>query len=157
MKTNLSLIILVMLLGLLSVGALFGGGALMISPNGNLLQMPISFLDSSPFKNFFMPGLILFSILGLFPIIVILGLIKKPTCKICEMVNLLKDMHWAWSFCIYISFGLIIWIQAQMIFLKTVFWLQTFYMTYALILLIILLLPPTRRSFNKENITRVQI
>jgi len=153
MKTNFALIILVILLGFLSIGAIFGGGALMISPNGNLLQMPISFLETSPFTSFFFPGLILFSIIGLFPLIVILGLIKKPKCKICEMLNLLKDMHWAWSFCIYISFGLIIWIQTQMIFLKTVFWLQTFYIIYALILLIILLLPPIRKSFSKESIT----
>ena len=149
MKTNPSLILLVILLILLSAGALFGGGALMISPDGNLLQMPISFLESSPFKNFFIPGLILFSIFGLFPIIVIIGLIKKPSCRICDMLNLLKDMHWSWSFCIYISFALIIWIQVQMMILNTVFWLHTFYVAYALTILIILILSPIRRSFNE--------
>ena len=149
MKTNPSLILLVILLILLSAGALFGGGALMISPDGNLLQMPISFLESSPFKNFFIPGLILFSIFGLFPIIVIIGLIKKPSCRICDMLNLLKDMHWSWSFCIYISFALIIWIQVQMMILHTVFWLHTFYVAYALTILIILILSPIRRSFNE--------
>lgn len=151
MKTNASLIILIILIGLLSIGALGGGAALMISPDGSLMQMPISFLDSSPFGNFFLPGLILFTVLGIFPALLIPGLVRKPVCKICERINLLSDMHWAWSFAVYLSFALIIWIQVEMIILKTVFWLQTFYMTYGLVLLVILLLPPVRASFRKGN------
>jgi hypothetical protein len=153
MKTKVLLILLVTLLGLLSLGALFGGGALMISPSGDLLRMPKSNLGTAPFNDFFLPGLILFSILGILPVIVIIGLIKKPKCKICESLNLLKDMHWAWSFCFYVSFAIIIWIQVEMIFLKAVFWIHTFYMAYALIIIIILLLPTMRISYKKENIS----
>jgi hypothetical protein len=153
MKSKVLLIILIILLGLLSVGALFGGGALMIAPTGDLLKIPLSILGNSPFKDFFTPGLILFSVLGLLPGIVIYALIKKPECKICEALNLFWDMHWAWSFCIYISAALIIWIQVEMIYLQTVSWLHTFYMGYALIIILIALLPGIRDTCKKENIS----
>jgi hypothetical protein len=153
MKTKVHLTILVILLGLLSIGALYGGGALIISPSGDLLRMPKSNLGTAPFNDFFIPGLILFSVLGVLPAIVIIGLIKKPRWRILESLNLMKDMHWAWSFSLYVSYAIIIWIQVEMIFLHTVFWVHTFYMAYALIIIMILLLTPMRSTFKKENIS----
>jgi hypothetical protein len=150
MNKNVLLFILVFLLGFLSLGAIFGGGALMIYPGGELLRMPTSNLGTAPFKNFFIPGLILFSALGLLPVIVIIGLIEKPGWKICESLNLIKDMHWSWTFCIYVAFATIIWIQVEMIFLQVVLWIHTFYMAYALLIIIVSLLPPLRKSFRKE-------
>jgi len=153
MKTRVLLYILIILLGLLSIGALFGGGALIISPSGELLNMPSSNLGSSPFKNFFVPGLILFSILGIIPGILMYALIKKPKCKFCDSLNLFNDMHWAWSFCIFVSFALNIWIQIEVYYLQEVIWVHIFYMMYALILILILLLPQIRNVFKKANIS----
>jgi hypothetical protein len=42
---------LIFLLGFLSLGALGGGGSLIISPGGNLIGMPLSLLKKSPFHN----------------------------------------------------------------------------------------------------------
>ncbi|MBW6490652.1 MAG: hypothetical protein K0B15_05580 [Lentimicrobium sp.] len=153
MKTNFLLVIVVALLGLLSIGAFYGGGALMISTDGSLIKLPAVYLEALPFKNYFLPGLILFSVFGLLPLMVIFGLIRKPECTICERLNVLKDMHWACTFCLYISFALIIWIQVQIITLQTIFWLQSFYMFYALIMIIILLLTPVRSSYDKKKIS----
>ena len=49
---------------LLSVGALGGGAALMLGPRGEILPLPLSALQGSPFESYLVPGLILFSILG---------------------------------------------------------------------------------------------
>jgi hypothetical protein len=150
MKTKPALYTLIILLALLSLGALFGGGTLIISPSGELLRMPISNLGTAPFKDFFVPGLILFSDLGLMPGILIYALIKKPKCSFCEHLNFFKDMHWAWSFCIYVSFALIIWIQVEMFYLQTVMWVHTFYMIYALVLIFLAILPNIRLRYKKE-------
>ncbi len=64
------------LLALLGLGAMFGGGVLIISPSGKLFGMPLSMLENSPFNDFLIPGIILFSLLGLAPIGVALALIK---------------------------------------------------------------------------------
>ena len=47
----------------LSVGALAGGGALMLGPRGEIIPLPVSALKGSPFESYFVPGLILFSVL----------------------------------------------------------------------------------------------
>jgi hypothetical protein len=69
MKPNVTRNILLILLVFLGLGAIGGGGALIISPSGDLLKMPVSLIEKSPFSNFLVPGIILFSILGLVPII----------------------------------------------------------------------------------------
>ena len=49
----------------LGVGAVGGGLALMAGPNGEILPIPVSALSGSPFANYFVPGAILFTILGI--------------------------------------------------------------------------------------------
>jgi len=51
----------------LGLGALFGGGALILAPDGHLLGMPVKLLAGSPFPSFLVPGIILFSLLGVAP------------------------------------------------------------------------------------------
>jgi hypothetical protein len=53
----------------LSVGALGGGGALMLGPRGEIIPLPLSALKGSPFETYFAPGLILFCVLGLGPLV----------------------------------------------------------------------------------------
>jgi hypothetical protein len=53
---------------LLSFGALGGGAALMLGPRGQIIPLPLSALQGSPFDSDFMPGLVLFGILGLGPL-----------------------------------------------------------------------------------------
>ncbi len=50
---------------LIGLSAAPSGIFLMIFPDGSKLKMPLSILDRSPFSSFFLPGLILFSVIGL--------------------------------------------------------------------------------------------
>jgi len=131
------------------LGAIGGGGALIISPSGKLLGMPLSMLEESPFNSFFVPGIILFSVLGFIPLCLIFALLKKPESKFAENINFFKDMHWAWTYSIYIAFVLIFWIQIQMVFLSTVYWLHTFYMFFAVLIIFVALLPQVRNLYKK--------
>jgi hypothetical protein len=71
-------IIAIILLFFNGVSAIFGGGGLILDPTGASMQMPIEFLASSPFNNFLIPGIILFSVNGLFNLFVgILGIRKN--------------------------------------------------------------------------------
>ena len=47
------------------MGALYGGLNLIVYPNGNSLQLPLEYLQHSPFNNYFIPGVILFVMNGL--------------------------------------------------------------------------------------------
>ena len=53
---------------LLAVGALAGGAALMLGPRGEILPLPVDALAGSPFSTYFVPGLVLLTVLGIGPI-----------------------------------------------------------------------------------------
>ena len=54
---------------LLGVGAIAGGLALILGPRGEIIPMPLSALAGSPFDTYLGPGLILFSVLGVAPLV----------------------------------------------------------------------------------------
>ena len=138
------------LLAFLGLSAIGGGGALIISPSGKLLGgLPLSLLQNSPFDNFLIPGIILFVVLGLFPTLLIFALLKKIPSPFAEGFNFFKDLHWAWSFSIYVAFALIIWLQTEMYFLQAVGWLHNFYMLFSILLIFVALLPQVRGFYKK--------
>ncbi len=144
--------ILLFLLSFLGISAIGGGGALIISPSGKLLGgLPLSILEKSPFNDFLIPGIILVAVLGVLPCLTVWALIKKPDCKTADYFNFFKDMHWAWSYCIYIAFALIIWIQVETIFVQGTGWLQTFYMLFSIPLVFVALLPKVRNLYKKQH------
>jgi len=144
--------VFLIVLGFLALGAIGGGTVLIISPTGELMGIPLSEFKNIPFDSYLIPGIILFSVLGVIPLLLIIALLKKPESKIAEHVNIFKDMHWSWTFSIYIAFILIGWIHIQLIFLQgVVHWLQTFYMFYAILILIIALLPQMRYLYKKKS------
>jgi hypothetical protein len=54
---------------LLGVGAIAGGLALILGPRGEIIPLPVSALAGSPFQTYLGPGLILFTVLGLGPLV----------------------------------------------------------------------------------------
>jgi len=149
MKTNSIRNILLILLAFLGLGAVGGGGALIVSPSGDLLKMPLSLIEKSPFRSYLIPGIILFSVLGLAPSLLVFALIKKPKWIFAEQINFFKDMHWSWTFSIYAGFALIIWLQLEMQFLQSVYWVHTFYMFLAIAIIFVALLPQIRNQYYK--------
>ena len=149
MKTKATRNVLLFLLAFLGLGATFGGGVLIISPSGKLFGMPLSMLENSPFNSFLIPGIILFLVLGLVPLLLVFALLKTPNFKWAEKLNFFNDMHWSWTFTIYVAFALIGWIQIEMLFLGGAHWLQTFYMFLAVSIIFTALLPQVTDLYKK--------
>jgi hypothetical protein len=85
------------LFGLLVVqalGGIAGGAALAVRPNGDLLKMPLSYIEDSPFHDYRIPGLLLLLVLGVFPLAVAIGLLQRRP--------------WAWFGAFAVGCGLII-------------------------------------------------
>jgi len=119
------------------ISGLYGGIALVMDPSGDLLQMPVSILEHSPFENFLVPGFILLTILGILPIIVVYGLWKRR--------------FWSWNGALTVSVALIIWIGVQiwMVGYHPEPPLQLIYGLLGLILLILTVHPSVRNSFQE--------
>jgi hypothetical protein len=70
-------IIIISLLFIVAVNALFAGYSFMSDPTGSGLGAPLSLLRFSPFKNFFIPGLVLFTVNGVFNLVAGTALVLK--------------------------------------------------------------------------------
>lgn len=125
-----------------AVGAVYGGLALAIGPDGSILQIPVSWLQHSPFKSFLIPGLILCILLGLLPLVVAFGLVLKPNWKALEMLNIYPRRHWSLTYALYFGIMLVCWILIQLALVQQYFWLQPV-MGLIGVLIIILSLTPT--------------
>lgn len=82
------------LLVLQGLGGIGGGGALAIRPNGGLLKMPLSYIEDSPFHDYRVPGVLLLLVLGIFPLVVAIGLLQRRP--------------WSWFGAFAVGCGLII-------------------------------------------------
>lgn len=149
-KVKIARNVLLFVLGFLALGAIGGGAVLIISPTGEMIGLPLSEFKNLPFSSFLIPGIILLTVLGVVPALLIIALLRKSESKLAEKINLFKDMHWSWTFSVYVAFALIAWIQIQLIFLQSaVYWLHTFYTFYAILIVIIALLPQVRNLYKK--------
>ena len=71
----------------LGVGALGGGGALVLGSRGEIIPLPLSALNGSPFETYLVPGLILFCALGLGPLAAaLLAWRRHPLAPIATLV-----------------------------------------------------------------------
>jgi|GEM_PF-97956 len=142
--------LLIFLQMLLGVGAVFGGLGLIIDPGGQLIRMPVSFLEQSPFSNFLIPGIILMIMLGVLPLIVVIGLVRKRPWKIAEKLNIFPDRHWSWTYSFYTGFILIIWITLQVYFVQRVGIIHVVYIFWGLIIQALTILPPVQKYYSAK-------
>lgn len=147
MKRPIALYFLLLTLIIVSTGALSAGAMLIMRPDGSLLGMQPEWLEHSPFKNYLLPGIILFLFNGVFPFITLAGLIQKPVLRFPEKINLYPGRHWAWAWSLYSGIILIIWITVQLI-LTQYFWLQPVMIFAGLCIIICTLTPGVIRYYE---------
>jgi hypothetical protein len=131
----------------LGLGALLGGGAFLLAPDGHLIQMPISHLKNSPFSDFQVPGAVLFTLLGIYPIAVPYSLWRRPDWHWPDIFNPFKRIHWSWTGSMAAGVMLIIWItvQVQWVPLGLV---HIIYLGYGIVLLMLTLHPNIRHYYT---------
>lgn len=142
--------LLIFLIFFQGVSGLFGGLGLITDPSGEQLQMPLTFLEGTPFSNYIIPGIILFLILGCFPVLVGFGLFRQPDWEWAEQLNVYRDQHWAWTFSLYTAIALIIWIDVQIMMIGYGHFIQSFYAFLGAGILIVALLPPVKRNYARS-------
>jgi hypothetical protein len=130
-------------------GALFGGALLVIAPSGALLKMPLSSLDGTPFSDYRFPGLVLFFVLGVFPLFTAYALLRRPQIRWPEWLNIYRNQYWGWSFAVYTGILLVGWIliQGQLIGFGSM--LQGIYLVLGAVILITAVLPAVKRYYYR--------
>lgn len=143
---------LLALLLLEGIMALMGGYKLIKDPSGALVGMPIDILAHSPFSNFLIPGIVLFSLLGVFPLVVVFLLLRKPQWKFFSFFNLHSDRHYSWSFSLYVGLLIILWILFEVWWIGYVHPLQIIFSFLGMIIIILALMPSVKNHyFNNKK------
>jgi len=140
--------LLIWLQVLLALGALAGGGTFILAPDGHVIQMPLSNLKDSPFKDFLIPGILLFTFVGLVPLAVAYSLWKRPSWRWPEAINPFRDTHWSWAGSLAAGAIIILWITVQVLLIRAVAFLHVLYWVWGVVLLVLTLLPSVRRYFG---------
>ena len=119
------------------IGAAAGGVGLVQDPINNI-GMSLSLLNGTPFHDYLIPGLILLIVVGLFPIIPLVGLIMRR--------------RWGWWLELAAGCGLIIWIITEVALLGYLpgagIGLQIAMGLLGVLIVFFTLVRPTRRFFG---------
>ena len=134
-----------------SISAMFGGIEFILSPSGNLLKMPVTSLEHSPFTDFLVPGLILLILLGLFPAFAAYCLIFRPKRKWVNILNIYRDRHSGWTYALYTGLMLIIWITVQIAMVGYGSLIQTLYASIGILITIITMIPKVMEYYHREE------
>jgi hypothetical protein len=122
MKKILWLLALMLLL-INGIGAIFGGISLMRDPTGGFMQMPVEWLQNSPFNDFLIPGIILFVFNGLFSLAVF-------------VLTLIKYRHYP-VLVVFQGCILTVWIIVQVLMLQTFHYLHAIFGGIGIVLIIL--------------------
>lgn len=136
---------------LLGTSATAGGGMLLLKPDGSLLGMDPRWLDHSPFNSYLIPALLLFTLVGLFPLFTIVGLLLKPEWKWMNALNLYSNRYWAWTYSLYSGIIVITWITVQLI-MTQYFWLQPVMIFIGLLMIVLTLIPSVMKYFEIQDL-----
>lgn len=123
----------------------------MINPSGSIMRFPPDFLEQIPFTDYFLPGLILFSCLGLVPTFSLYGLVKKANWKWPERINIFPRRHWAWTGSVYTGIMLLVWITVQLMLLGYRHIIQVVYGLTGVMILVFSLLPPVMKHCARQK------
>ena len=114
-------LIAVWTLGFLGISAIVGAIPLILSPQGDLLHMPLSMLEHSPFHSFLIPGIILLLANGALSFVALYQLLKRR-----------NGYSWWVAFQGCVISG---WIVVEVIMFRAVAWLHVLYLAVGLILI----------------------
>jgi hypothetical protein len=83
------------------LSGLAGGFGLVMDPTGETLQIPLDWLAGSPFADYMIPGLVLFVVLGIFPLAVLYGL--------------WTGRAWGWWGAVLVGVALMVWLLVEIL------------------------------------------
>lgn len=123
--------LLAILLGLLGLGGLGGAISMFIDPSGQSIGLPAGLLDSVPFiDTFLLPGIFLFVVMGIAPLIIAWGLWRRTP--------------WSWPAAVAQSVVLILWIGFQIVLWGAPAAIQWLYLVWGVVMLGLCFAPGVR-------------
>ncbi len=129
---------------------IISGLLLMIDPTGALLGFPPTVAEKIPFGNFFLVGLFLFTIFGLYPIFLAYGTWTRKELFFKE-ISKAGGIHWAWQGAALLLIILVIWLVAEGLLIGLNYPATYVTIILGLLIFLVLIIPSTRRYFKSVS------
>lgn len=141
--------VLIILHVVLGVGAIGGGLTLVADPSGGRMGMPLTMLDATPFASFLVPGLILFLVLGVAPVLTALALWFRPDVATFSAMEAQVKLHVALLASVAVGVALVIWIVVQGAMIGMASPLQWGYLVFGFVIVAVSAMASVRRHFAR--------
>ena len=115
--------VLITLISFVTFSSLLGGAILMSVPDGSLLNLSVSSLKETIFKDYQILGLLLFVFIGL--------------TNLFALYYTIQHRFEKFTYVILASILLCIWAILQLIYFNHLLWLSTFYFTISIVTILI--------------------
>lgn len=148
-KFNPLLGLLVFLLVFLGLGGIFGGVMFLSDPSGESMGMA-DMLSRLPVPDYSLPGLFLFAVMGLAPLLLTWGLLAHPNWPLAERLTRWSKHHWAWTGTLALGILLGVWLTVQGFLIGFEASIQYVTAVNGLGILFLTLLPGIRRIYRLE-------
>lgn len=136
-------------LGVVAAGALYGGYSLLSDPSGGRMGLPTQWLSRTAFSDYFMPGLLLFTVLGVLPLFTVVLLWLRPDWGLAGGLENILHIHWVWGLAFGVGLAQMVWIVYQVATMGWLFWLQPAMFALGLLICGLCLLPSVRRHYTR--------
>lgn len=146
MQRPLMLWPLIIVLISLALGGFSGGIPMLADPmNGGYLQFA-EVLPLLPIPNLFLPGLFLFVVMGLFPLMLTYALLARPQWNWADTLFQWSKYYWAWTATLILVAMIAIWLAYEG-WLIGWFPITYFAAIQGLLILLFVISPSVRRSY----------
>lgn len=122
----------------LGVSAVYGGLILMLERADEPLGLPLEWLDDTPFQDYLVPGVTLFTVFGIGSFVVVFGILTRRA--------------WAWIAAVGLGVAQIGWIGIEMFLLRMIHPLHVVYGGLGVVLVSLATRPSVREYLaNRED------
>lgn len=128
---------LIALLGLLGVSGLAGGAQFVVDPTGGIVGISTAELAGSPFADYLVPGIVLFGVLGVAPLVACYGL--------------LRTRRWALPGAIAVGLALAIWVLVEGLVIGFGERLQIPHFIQAIVIVVLAAVPSVREPLRESE------
>lgn len=139
---------LVVVLIFLGMSGLFGGVAFIAAPDGHILHAPKAWLENIPFSDFLVPGLLLFFVVGVLPLLVAAALRWQPAWPGLQRRAPFKGQYWGWTATGLAGCGIIIFEIVEAAYIGLGSFLQYLYLFAGIAIVVLALSSPVREYYR---------
>jgi hypothetical protein len=143
--------LLLAMMAYLSVGGFAGGIPLLRDPTGELAGAKLSWLKKTPVDDFVLPGIFLIAVFGVAVLVLMAGLIWRPSPGWLRRLDVATGRHWAWWGTMAVGSVLVIWILYEFLVLPAISWLMPTLLVLGFLMIGLPLLPSMRSYYKTER------